>query len=96
MRFVTKIVNGFTNDHGAKRGEWLIGVCWNKRDGKFIAQCRNPFTKKQEHLGLFTSELEAHQAWLKRKLEHAYALAAIQTDQRVADALVKRYLYYGV
>lgn len=89
--FVTGVVNSFTIDHGSKRGEWLIGVCWHKPAEKFLAQCNNPFTKKLENLGLFTCEQQAHEAWLKRKLELAHELAAIQTDQRVAKALIDRY-----
>lgn len=89
--FVTQMVNLFTVDRGAGRGKWLIGVCWVKGRGKFLAQCSNPFTKKVEHLGYFDSEQEAHETWLKRKLELAHELAAIQTDKRVAEALIKRY-----
>ena len=89
--FVTSMVNSFTTDSGASRGEWLLGVHWHKRDGKFVSMCSNPFTKKQEHLGYFTCELEAHQSWLKRKLEMAHLLAAEQTDERVAKALIERY-----
>lgn len=92
--FVTQTVNLFTTDRGASRGEFLIGVSWYKRDGKFLAHCSNPFTKKKEHLGLFTSEQEAHEAWLKRKLELAHELAAIQTDLRDAEALINRYSNY--
>lgn len=89
--FVTKTVNSFTLDRGAARGEWLIGMYWNKEKSKFIAQCSNPFTRKQEHLGYFTCEQEAHNAWLKRKNELAHELAAIQPDPRVAKALTERY-----
>lgn len=89
--FVTQMVNKFTIDSGAARGEWLIGVYWDQARGKFQSHCRNPFTKKQEYLGLFTTEQEAHEAWRKRKLELAYELAAIQTDPRVAKALIARY-----
>ena len=92
--FVTKTVNTFTTDSGATRGEWLIGVNWDKRTNKFRSQCRNPFTKRQERLGYFTCEQEAHQAWLTRKLELAHELAAIQEDPRVAKALVDRYMNY--
>lgn len=90
--FVSGMVNNFTTDSGASRGEWLIGVTWYK--GKFKSSCRNPFTKKQEHLGYFTCEQEAHEAWLKRKLELAKELAEIQTDERVAEALIERYSNY--
>ena len=92
--FVTRGVNLFTTDRGASRGEWLIGVCWDKGAGKFVSRCCNPFTKKGEHLGYFTCEKEAHQAWLKRKLELAYQLAAKQTDERVGKALIERYTNY--
>ncbi|HUH57694.1 MAG TPA: hypothetical protein VL020_04170 [Pseudomonadales bacterium] len=89
--FVTQMVNNFNTDSGATRGEWLIGVDWHKPTERFRAKCRNPFTKKTEHLGLFTCEQEAHEAWLKRKLELAHELAVMQTDQRVANALIDRY-----
>lgn len=89
--FVTQMVNSFTNDRGASRGKWLVGVDWRKSSKKFRAQCNNPFTGKQENLGYFTSEQEAHEAWRKRKLELAHELAAIQTDPRVAKALIDRY-----
>ena len=89
--FVTQLVNTFTTDSRAARGEWLIGVYWNKPAGKFQSSCRNPFTSKKEYLGLFTCEQQAHEAWKKRKLELAHELAAIQTDPRVAKALIERY-----
>ena len=92
--FVTKAVNLFTTDSGASRGEWLIGVSWHKGADKFLSRCSNPFTKKREHLGYFDCEVEAHQAWLKRKLVLARLLAAEQTDDRVAKALVERYTNY--
>lgn len=89
--FVTGVVNSFANDQRAKRGEWLIGVGWDKKRGKFRSRCRNPFSKGEDYLGYFTCEQEAHKAWLKRKLELAHELAAIQTDTRVAKALIERY-----
>ena len=89
--FLTSMVNTFTIDCGASRGEWLIGVCWDKGAGKFKSSCCNPFTKKREHLGLFLNELEAHEAWLNRKLELAHLLAAEQTDERVIEALLTRF-----
>jgi len=92
--FVTRGVNNFITDRGNDRGEWLIGVNWHNGANKFISQCCNPLTKKQEHLGSFDCEQEAHNEWLRRKLELAYELAAIQTDERVAKALINRYLNY--
>lgn len=92
--FVTSMVNSFTTDCGASRGEWLLGVGWRKDRNKFMSSCSNPFTKKREHLGYFDCEIEAHQEWLKRKLELAHLLAAEQTDTRVAKALIERYTNY--
>lgn len=89
--FVSPMVNTFTNDRGGARGKWLLGVNWDKDRKKFRASCSNPFTGKLEYLGLFTTEIEAHEAWRKRKLELAHELAAIQTDERVAKALIERY-----
>lgn len=89
--FISPMVNTFTTDSGATRGERLIGVYWYKASEKFRAKCRNPFTNKQESLGYFDCEQEAHEAWLKRKLELAKELAAVQTDPRVAKALIDRY-----
>ena len=93
--FVTREVNSFTTDCGASRGECLIGVYWYKRVGKFQSKCSNPFTKKHEHLGYFTCEVEAHQAWLKRKIELAHLVAAEQTDERVSKSLIERYTNYS-
>jgi hypothetical protein len=92
--FVTKTVNMFIIDRGAARGELSIGVNLDKERSKFRSRCSNPFTKKQEHLGCFTCEKEAYKAWLKRKLELAHLLAAEQTDERVAKALIERYTNY--
>ena len=92
--FVSRVVNMFTIDRCNDRGEWLIGVYRDKNNGKFMSMCCNPFTKKQEYLGLFVNEVDAHQAWLKRKLELAHLLAAEQTDRRVAKALIARYTTY--
>lgn len=89
--FVSGKVNNFTIDRAAKRGDYLIGVCWNKKSGKFKSQCKNPFTGKVEHLGLFKSELDAHKAWKKRKHEHALKLADEIEDQRLKLALQNRY-----
>lgn len=92
--FVSGMVNSFTIDCGVTRGELPIGVSWEKGSNKFKSRCRNPFTEKQEYLGYFTCEQDAHQAWLKRKLELAKELAAMQTDPRVAEALINRYSNY--
>lgn len=92
--FVSRTVNAFVIESDASRGKYLIGVSWHKVVKKFSATCNNPITKKGEPLGYFTSEIEAHKTWLKRKLEHAKLIAAEQDDPRVAKALVERYENY--
>ena len=50
----------------ASRGEYLIGVCWCKRDKAFIATVRKN-KGMQEHLGYFKTELEAFNAYKTAK-----------------------------
>ena len=89
--FVDRVVNSFLLDRAASRGEWPVGVYWYKQEQKFMSRCNNPFTKKQEYLGLFTCPQQAHLAWKARKHELSCQLAGIQADQRVAEALRTRY-----
>jgi hypothetical protein len=90
--FISNGLNNFTTDSASSRGEFPIGVYWNKQSGKFRAQCCNPFTGKREHLGLFTCPNEAHEAWRSRKHELALQIAAQHADPRIAKALSIRYL----
>lgn len=90
--FVDSMTNTFTIDKGAARGEWPIGVYLNKEREKLLAQCCNPFTRKQESIGYFTCPEKANQAWKKRKHELALQLADLQKDSRVAEALRSMYL----
>ena len=90
--FISDGLNNFTNDHAAVRGEWPIGVYWHKQSGKLMARCWNPFTGKQEYLGLFTCPDAAHEAWRSRKHALALQIAALHADPRIAKALSIRYL----
>lgn len=72
--FVPPWLNTFTATQKKRRGDYLIGTSWHKPSKKYITHCCNPLTGEQEHLGLFTSEIEAHLVWRKRKLEHALTL----------------------
>lgn len=93
--FVSGTVNKFITDSGSSRGQYMIGVSWCNLTSKFKVQCCNPFTKSGEYLGLFDTEIEGHEVWLRRKLQLAHELASIQTDTRVADALIHRYENYN-
>lgn len=90
--FVSAQLNNFMLDRAAARGEWLIGVYWEKTNEKFRARCRNPITGYQESLGCFDDQHEAHEAWRAKKHEHACRYADMQTDPRIAAALRTRYV----
>ncbi len=92
--FVEQVVNCFINEGSTNNSQTLIGAWYDKRLNKYTAKCQNPFTKRCEHLGCFTTEHEAHEAWLKRKLEFAAVLAELQTDPRVAKAIINWYSKY--
>jgi hypothetical protein len=89
--FVSPTTNGFVVGDLEQKNQYLLGVSFHERAGKFRSRCRNPFTKKEEYLGLFTDESLAHAAWLMRKNELANILAAQQNDSRVSAALSCRY-----
>ena len=91
--FVLKATNSFVTARDACRGEYPIGVDLHKRTGEYRAYCGNPFTGKQERLGLFSTPEEAHEAWRKRKHELAQQVAAKESDSRVVEALKKRYSF---
>ena len=61
--FIHTKVNTFITDSCATRGEYLIGCYWDKHANKFKSRCNNPFTKKLQNLGYFSTELAAHEAW---------------------------------
>lgn len=93
--FVDQKVNKFFNNYKNGRGKFPIGVCLDKKSGRFKAQGCDIEMGKRKTLGYFDTPEEAHQAWLAFKLEQAYILAAEQTDPRVAKALIDRYENYA-
>jgi hypothetical protein len=92
--FVTEMVNNFLKIKTNSRGNFMLGVSFHKKIGKFQAMCNNPFTLKAgagRFIGYFNTELEAHKAWQAKKHEYACALVELQDDPRVAKALRERY-----
>ena len=87
--FVLQATNKFVTANDARRGDYPLGVCLVKRTGRYSAQCRNPFTEKNEHLGYFSTPEEAHEAWRKRKHEIAQRVAETESDPRIVEALKK-------
>ena len=96
--FIQNKVNSFTVDRGNARGKSLIGCYWYKQNKKFLSQCCNPFTKKLEYIGYFSTELEAHLAWKKQKHLYACQLADSEyvTDERVKQILLHKYENYTI
>lgn len=93
--FVSHRVNSFVTERNARRGQCVIGVSWLPLKQMFMASCRNEMGKNK-NLGYFSTETEAHLAWLAFKLKQAKLLAAEQTDPRVAKALIDRYENYVI
>ena len=91
--FVLNATNSFVTARDACRGDYPVGVNLFKPTGKYQARCKNPFTGKQEYLGLFSTTDEAHEAWRKRKHELAQLVAATESDPRIVEALKKRYSF---
>ena len=89
--FVLQATNLFVTASDASRGDYPIGVDLHKPTGKYRAQCNNPFSGKREHLGLYSTPEDAHEAWRKRKDDLAQRVAARESDPRVVEALRKRY-----
>jgi hypothetical protein len=74
-----------------KNKSCMTGVVFNKIKRKFEARCSNPFSEKDDYLGVFDNELDAHNAWKSRKHHYACIFAEMATDERVAKALRIRY-----
>ena len=80
--YIPSMLNSFTTDCGASRGELPIGVSFCKQTGKYRSNCNNPITGKKRNLGRFNTPEEAHEAWLKCKLSLAEQL---KTDMDAID-----------
>lgn len=91
--FISQTVNSFLLDSKNSRGEFPVGVSFNKCNQKFEAKCGNVETKKQEYLGMFNDAEEAHQVYREFKYKQAVILASMQADPRVAEALIDRYRF---
>lgn len=88
--FLDKPLNLFLSKDPIVNRE-VRGVTFDKRTGKYRAQCSNPFTGKNEYLGLFDSPEEGSAAYMNKKYEFAAIFAEYQTDERVSKAILSRY-----
>lgn len=87
--FVPRSVNLFFVDRGLDRGEYPLGVCIDKRDGKYIASCNG--NGRRSSLGYFGTPEEAFQAYkiFKESLCKELALKwRCEIDARLFDAMM--------
>lgn len=87
--FVSKRVNSFMTDRAADRGDWPIGVHFDKGKKKFVAAISDIGKKS---LGTFETPEDAHEAWLSAKRLMAIQLSFSEPDPRVRSALSCRYV----
>ena len=64
--FIPKEINSLLTKCDASRGGHLIGVYWCNTNNAFVAKVRRN-KGKQEHLGLFKTEIEAFKAYKQAK-----------------------------
>ena len=87
--FVPKDVNSLLTKCDNCRGEWPVGVYFQKARGKFTAQLH--INGKQKHLGCFNTPEEAFQAYKTAKEANIKVVAEKwkdQLDERVYQALM--------
>ena len=87
--FVPHEINLFFTDRGNARGEYPLGVYFNKRDGKFQARCC--VNGKLQHLGYFDTPQEAFAAYKPFKEDLCKQLALkwqSEIDERLFNAMM--------
>lgn len=88
--FIPAQLNNFLTDNQRSRGDYPLGVFFNKEKKAFTADLRNPFNSKRR-LGTFASAEEAHNAYVEAKSRLAKELADYykgKVDDRVISALL--------
>ena len=87
--FVPQEINVFFVDSGAKRGEYPVGVSFNKQAGKFEAYCA--VNGKRQYLGLFNTPQEAFAVYKPFKEALCKQLALkwqSEIDERLFNAMM--------
>jgi len=85
--FVTQGINKLLINNAASRGNWPIGVSWDKRQSRFQSHITE--NGKLRRLGLFHSPHEAHLAWREEKVRLVRKAAEECDDPRVAAGLLR-------
>ena len=87
--FIPHWLSAIVSGHESKRGEFPIGVTYDKRYGLYVARCFDPRDGKKKYIGGFVDPESAALAYKERKLFYIDAIR-----DRI-DAIDKR-LYYGI
>lgn len=83
--FVPKSVNVFWTNCTSKTGV-LVGANFAKDRGNWVSRCT--IANRKKTLGVFHSELEAHQAWIRAKSQALTdLLAPLDLDERIVAAM---------
>ena len=89
--FIPQEINTLLTKSTSSRGEHLIGVCWHKARKAFMAQVGKG-KGKLKHLGYFTTEIEAFNAYKEAKESFVKEQAnkyKSRIDPRAYEALMK-------
>ena len=87
--FVPHEINLFFTDSGKARGDYPVGVYFDKQNGKFKAQCA--VNGKQQHLGLFNTPDDAFMVYKPFKEALCKQLALKwqhEIDERLFNAMM--------
>lgn len=86
--FVPARINTLFGDKFNARGDWPLGVFWQKGLNKFRSRMSTG-NSKMKHLGVFNDSLEAHRAWQKAKIERIDQLLLEDLEVRLHPQLPK-------
>ena len=87
--FIPSWLNRLANDKKASRGDFPIGVSFDKETGKFRSRCRDNVIQKS--LGRFNSPEEAHSAYVKFKESHVHNIAKnLHTFEDIPAEIIPR------
>jgi hypothetical protein len=90
--FISPQLNKFLQDaFSNKREGGVKGYYFDKRYGKFVAQCSDHITGKLKHLGSFADEAEAHAAWKAFKHKQAIAFAEKESNPKIVEAILNKF-----
>lgn len=88
---VDTVVNTFINEFRTKQSDLPIG-CSRQKNGKIIVQVKDWESGQRVYVGTFDSVDLAKRAYYETKHRFAVRLAETQTNEKVVNALLTRYL----